>query len=31
MGAMQGKTMYVKGGETGLMEALVTKGPMTGA
>lgn len=24
-----GKTMYVKGGEVGLMEALVTKGPMT--
>lgn len=26
---VQGKTLYVKGGERGLMEALVTKGPMT--
>ncbi len=26
----QGITKYVKGGERGLMEALLTKGPMTG-
>ena len=26
---VQGETVYVKGGERGLMEALVTKGPMT--
>ncbi len=31
MRALQGMTKYVKGGETGLMEALLTKGPMTGA
>jgi hypothetical protein len=27
---LQGVTKYVKGGEKGLMEALLTKGPMTG-
>lgn len=29
--ALQGMTKYVKGGEKTLMEALLTKGPMTGA
>jgi hypothetical protein len=28
---IQGVTKYVKGGEKGLMEALLTKGPMTGS
>ncbi len=28
-GAPQGKTVCVRGGEQGLMEALITKGPMT--
>lgn len=28
---VQGVTKYVKGGEKGLMDALLTKGPMTGA